>query len=313
MQYLVSILIPTYNRAALLKRAIESALMQKYENIEVIISDNYSTDATKTVVSKFNDARIKYFVNKQNFGAILNWRLSLQRAKGELSVILCDDDYFLDEQYIDNAVKLFKKYDGVYLVITDCVSGRLDTDHRTYLGLNEYVNGLTFFRNFWTKNFKIPVISNVFKTSKALELDSFKDSEILYSDIELWLKLMLVGDVGYIAFPSVYYDFHGENIVSNLSKYQLIKNARFIKNIRLFMENNECDSALIKDWTSKFVIKYILFISSVNNLRIDLKLYKDILREAGCRYHFTGVLSLILRTIIKDVKRNLSKLKRRKR
>jgi len=132
MQYLVSILIPTYNRANLLKRAIESALKQSYDNIEIIVSDNCSTDDTKEVVSKFMDNRIRYFRNERNLGPILNWRLSLKIAKGYLSVILSDDDYFLDEQYIENVVKLFNRYHSVNLVITDCVLGKTNKEHRTH-------------------------------------------------------------------------------------------------------------------------------------------------------------------------------------
>lgn len=285
-RYLVSILIPTYNRAALLKRAVESALKQNYGNIEIVISDNCSSDDTEEIISKFSDDRIRYFANQKNIGPILNWRLSLKRAMGGLSIILCDDDFFLDEQYIEKAVKLFIKYPSMNLVITDCVLGRPDNKHITHLGLNESVSGVTFFRNFWTRNFSIPVISNVFKTSKALELDPFTDGEILYSDIELWLKLMLVGDVGYINSPSVYYNFHGENIVTTLSRQQLCNNARFIKNIRVFMEECGHDFAFIESWSCDFVNRYMRFIASVNNVLIDWELYKDILRKAGCPYNY---------------------------
>jgi len=311
MQYLVSILIPTYNRASFLKRAIESALKQSYWNIEIVISDNCSTDNTKEIVSRFNDNRIIYFRNEKNFGPILNWRLSLERAKGDLCVILCDDDYFLDDHYIEKAVKLFNKYNSINLVITDCVLGRPDCERRTYLRLNEYINGLTFFKNFWTKNFGIPIISNVFKRSKALELEAFKDNEILYSDIELWLKLMLVGDVGYINSSCVYYNFHDGNIVTNLSKEQLVRNAKFIKNIRMFMEKNKYDSTFIKNWTYKFVNRYILFISAVNHLKINLELYKDVLDAANSRYNYKFFLGLTLNRIISGIKGKIARLIRK--
>lgn len=280
-KYLVSIIIPTYNRADLLGKAISSALKQSWNNIEIVVSDNCSDDNTKEIVSTFNDKRIKYSVNEENIGPILNWRAALKKANGQLSIILSDDDYFIDERYIENSVNLFNKYDSVNLVITDCVLGRGKNTEETRLNLSERVDGRTFFYNFWTGNFNIPVISNVFRTSKALELDPFSDNQILYSDIELWLKLMLVGDVGYIRSPSVYYNFHGENIVTNLSRQQLVINARFIRNICDFMEENKYSSTFIKDWAYKFIRKYILFISSINDLKNKDQLHKDILHEAG--------------------------------
>jgi len=52
---LVSIIIPTYNRANYLEKAIESVLKQTYENIEIIVSDNASTDNTMEVMQKYKD------------------------------------------------------------------------------------------------------------------------------------------------------------------------------------------------------------------------------------------------------------------
>jgi glycosyltransferase involved in cell wall biosynthesis len=307
---LVSILIPTYNRSTLLKRAVKSALKQSYENIEIIISDNCCTDNTQEVISIFNESKkIKYFRNEKNIGSILNWRLALERAKGDFSIILCDDDYFLDERYIENAVKLFNKYNSINLVITDCVLGRSNSEHRTHLGLSECVNGLTFFRNFWSKNFSIPVISNVFKTSQALELDPFKDSDILYSDIALWLKLMLLGDVGYISSSSVYYYFHEYNIVTNLSWSQLIKNAKFIRNIKNFMIENKYDIYFIESWANKFVNRYIYFISGVKNLRfVSYDTYKSILNESGCSYSYIEFLHYIFNRVIRSIKSKIGGL-----
>lgn len=54
---LVSIIIPTYNRAELLKRAIESALAQTYKNIQIIVVDDASEDNTPEVVQSFKDSR----------------------------------------------------------------------------------------------------------------------------------------------------------------------------------------------------------------------------------------------------------------
>ncbi len=242
----------------------------------------------------------------------MNWRLSLERAKGDLAVILCDDDYFLDELYLETAVKMFNKYNSVDLVITDCVLGKPNGDHRTYLGLNEYVNGFTFFKNFWSRNFYIPVISNIFKTSKALELCPFEDNEIFYSDIELWLKLLLVGDVGYLNSASVFYNFHNENIVTNLSKQQLIKNAKFIKNIRTLLEKNSSyDAAFIRSWTWGLINRYIMFIAGANKLKIDYQLYKDICTIVNYDCNYLNYLMLIQNKIIRGAKRRLlSQLKK---
>ena len=76
---LVTIGIPTYNRADSLSEAIHSAINQSYQNIEVIISDNASTDNTKTICTQIEskDNRIKYVRQKKNIGSVNNFNAVL--------------------------------------------------------------------------------------------------------------------------------------------------------------------------------------------------------------------------------------------
>jgi glycosyltransferase involved in cell wall biosynthesis len=98
----VSIGIPTYNRAGLLKRSIESALNQDYPNIEVLISDNASTDETMDICRFYCDklgSLVKYFRQSANCGATANFSKVLQMASGEFFMWLGDDDW-LDISYV---------------------------------------------------------------------------------------------------------------------------------------------------------------------------------------------------------------------
>jgi glycosyltransferase involved in cell wall biosynthesis len=70
-QPLVTIAMPTYNRAdGFLKQALQSAVSQTYANIEIIVSDNCSTDNTESVVKEMKDPRIRYFKHSENMGAL---------------------------------------------------------------------------------------------------------------------------------------------------------------------------------------------------------------------------------------------------
>ncbi len=92
---LVSILIPTYNRAALLKEAIESARAQTHLDIEIIVLDDASPDDTAVVVAEFEfDERVRYVRHARNLGIVGNWRAGLQLARGEFFCFLHDDDTF---------------------------------------------------------------------------------------------------------------------------------------------------------------------------------------------------------------------------
>jgi glycosyltransferase involved in cell wall biosynthesis len=93
---LVSIGLPTYNRAATLGRAIESALDQDYQNIELLISDNASTDETEAICLGA--------AQQTNQGAIANFREVLRQSGGEFFMWLADDDW-LDPSYLSTCVE----------------------------------------------------------------------------------------------------------------------------------------------------------------------------------------------------------------
>jgi glycosyltransferase involved in cell wall biosynthesis len=98
---LVTIGIPTYNRAKLLPRAVESALAQDYGPIDIVISDNASTDGTAEVCRELaaRDERIRCMRHASNCGASANFRAVLQAARGELFMWLGDDDW-IDHHYV---------------------------------------------------------------------------------------------------------------------------------------------------------------------------------------------------------------------
>lgn len=105
-QPLVSIGIPTYNRASLLKRSIESALNQDYKNIEILISDNASTDETESVCLFYSDkdTRLKYYRQPKNRGPAENFTEVLERSSGLFFMWLGDDDW-IDVAYVSSCVQ----------------------------------------------------------------------------------------------------------------------------------------------------------------------------------------------------------------
>lgn len=94
---LVTVYMPTYNRVALLQRAVESVLSQDYRNIELIVVDDNSTDGTHEYLAKMadEDPRFKYFINEKNSGACVSRNKAIFAAKGKFITGLDDDDYFL--------------------------------------------------------------------------------------------------------------------------------------------------------------------------------------------------------------------------
>ena len=108
---LISVIITTFNRKTLLKKAIESVINQTYKNLEIIIADNHSTDGTEDLCNEFTkkDARIKYFRHKKNLGMTINTNFAHTKTTGEYLHVLCDDDW-LDLDFIEICYNEFKKH-----------------------------------------------------------------------------------------------------------------------------------------------------------------------------------------------------------
>ena len=100
---LVSICIPTYNNAAMLREAIASALAQTYRSIEVIVSDNASTDDTASVVATIRDSRLRCSRNTTNLGMVANFRCALAESRGRYVCLLSSDD-LMDPGFVEWAV-----------------------------------------------------------------------------------------------------------------------------------------------------------------------------------------------------------------
>lgn len=124
---LVSIYVPTYNRIELLRRALLSVLSQSYQNIEVIVVDDNSTDGTQAFLTEMatSDARVKPILKQQNSGACISRNLAIESATGEFITGLDDDDYFLPSRiaYFVDHRHLLNKYIFLYthfLTLTKC-------------------------------------------------------------------------------------------------------------------------------------------------------------------------------------------------
>lgn len=94
----VSVIIPTYNRAHLLGRAIQSVLAQTYEDFEIIVVDDASTDVTEQVVKSFADDRINYIRHQKNKGGSSARNTGIKAAKGEFIAFLDSDDEWVPKK-----------------------------------------------------------------------------------------------------------------------------------------------------------------------------------------------------------------------
>ncbi len=87
-----SIVVPTRNRAHLLRHAVQSALAQTYDDFEIVISNNDSSDNTDEVARSFADPRVRYVQTDRTLPMSIHWEFALEHAQGLYVTFLCDDD-----------------------------------------------------------------------------------------------------------------------------------------------------------------------------------------------------------------------------
>ncbi|MBN2816757.1 MAG: glycosyltransferase family 2 protein [Campylobacterales bacterium] len=297
MAPMISILIPTYNREKDVEKAVLSCLLQDYQNIEIIVTDNSDNSATEKIIKKINSDKVRYYKNSKNIGPILNWRKAFEYSSGDWVLILPDDDYLINPFYLSDCVQIISE-EKVDLIITDCILG-----YPTYnlIGKSNNIgikSSKDVLETFWQTS-HIPTIANLFSKDVVKGLEFFYSNSILYSDIELWLKIL--NKSKYVYFynvPSVYYTFHEQNIVKTMQIDSLISNAIFIVSI---FKNNPLMEKL-------YMQRYCLFVASIYpNYGYDLvvKLSKEY--KLGTLWLLTTISTLNLRKVKKVIKWILKK------
>lgn len=100
---LISIIIPVYNAESYIKKCIDSILSQKYNNFEIIIVDDGSTDSSLSIIKKYETKNIK-IVSKQNEGVSIARNTGLEKATGKY-VFFVDSDDYLEKDCLESAIK----------------------------------------------------------------------------------------------------------------------------------------------------------------------------------------------------------------
>lgn len=104
MNDLVSIIMPSYNTAQYIAETIQSVINQTYQNWELIIVDDCSTDNTDIVIGEIKDPRIRYIKNEKNSGAAVSRNRALREANGRWVAFLDSDDLWKPEKLENRSV-----------------------------------------------------------------------------------------------------------------------------------------------------------------------------------------------------------------
>lgn len=182
---LVSVIVPTYNRAALLQQTVESVLAQTYPNIELIVVDDGSTDETPEMLKQYAGRLVH--IRKQNEGGTAARNTGIQAVHGEYLNFLDHDDIFLPTK-IERQVEILNARPEVGLV--HCGYYRMDKDGR-------YIDIVNFLPE---GDVRRVIVLGCFCWSGAplirrecIDKVGVFDESVWSSDADMWLKIAIAG------------------------------------------------------------------------------------------------------------------------
>ena len=199
-EVMVSVVIPTYNRARLVGKAIESVLRQSYGNYEVIVVDDGSADDTMAVVQQ-NYPQVRY-IYKENGGAASARNIGIAEARGELVAFLDADDAWYENK-LEKQVELMAADQSVPLCFTDwreVKDGRVWHESGVHWGHGFRPDGDYTYHNM-VNGFKMLPSCTMVRKELLLKHGLFNEELPLCEDWDLFLKISTEGDIAYIDTP----------------------------------------------------------------------------------------------------------------
>ncbi|MDC7286907.1 glycosyltransferase [Blautia schinkii] len=180
MSHLVSIIMPSYNTAQYIAETIQWVINQTYQNWELIIVDDCSTDDTDIVVEKIKDPRIKYIKNERNSGAAVSRNRALRIANGRWVAFLDSDDLWKPEK-LEKQIRFMTKK-KCYFSYTDYEE--IDADGNK---TNVIVTGPKVITKTGMFNYCWPGCLTVMYDRKKIGLIQIEDIK-KNNDYAMWLK-----------------------------------------------------------------------------------------------------------------------------
>jgi glycosyltransferase involved in cell wall biosynthesis len=277
----VTIGLPTFNRAILLKRAIEQVLSQTFTDFEFIIYNDGSIDETVNVVKSFNDSRI-IFIDEINKGLPQPLNIILELARGEYIIILHDHDKF-NPQLIEKSVNALDENPSAGFVLQACAW--INSDEVT--GYQEFILDLPLINEgrifgedllLKTNGFSSPIHACCMVRRNAYEkVGKYYDEKFgWYTDVDLWLRLLK--DFKFIYFPEVLFVFTGreQNHLLNKKVWQVSKwqHDIFLENTIRYFESDAQKYVVQKKISEKIKKSNLLNLIAVL-VSNDLDLLKE--------------------------------------
>lgn len=202
---LVSVCIPTYNNKDYIDETLKCVLNQTHRNIEVIITDDCSTDGTVEIINNYIDPRIKIHENSTNIGLLSNFTKALSYASGKYLMLLCADDG-IELDAVEKGVNVLESEENNDIVIVNTYIKIINNQGRT-LHTKKFIFGSGRISSYWGIRSNLLCGTNIIgevngsmfrkEAYEKITEPKIKNGNKWTVDLDLKFELFLVGN-GYI-------------------------------------------------------------------------------------------------------------------
>ncbi len=211
---LVSVVVPTLNGERYLTECVESALAQSLTDLEIVVTDDGSTDRTSVALARFRDPRLRVLAAAPSAGAAANWNRGLRAARGRYVKVLCQDDRLHPDCLREQAAALAAAPSSVLCASARRIvsaSGkvllpRVGGEPDARIGRDEVI------RRCLRRGTNVlgEPSGLLLDRAAALRVGGFRAAGYV-TDLDMWLRLLACGDAVLLARPLVDFRVHEQS------------------------------------------------------------------------------------------------------
>lgn len=198
---LVSVITCVYNGERFLKETIDSIINQTYEDMEIIIVDDASTDESRAIIESYSDPRIKTVFKEKNENLCYAFGIALEQVTGEYCAILGHDDVWMPNK-TERQINYMEAHRECVLCFTRCNiidqnSKKINEQHELFSVFNSYSYKTRHqhMEALYTMGNYLCGPSVIVRTKELKKLGGYDYSSLQYQDYDLWLRLLVEGEL----------------------------------------------------------------------------------------------------------------------
>lgn len=287
----VSVIIPTYNRANFIGETIQSVLDQTFQDFEIIVVDDGSTDNTKEIIESFikKSGKIKYLYEKNSGTCAAPRNVGFYNSTGKYLCFLDSDDLWLPEK-LQKQIDFFKNSGNEKLGFIDCgtlIINEHGKEIKNNYNFPKYQGNV--YKDFLKYNFVLSPGSVLIKRSVLENIGLFDENLPSAEDWELWIRISKKYEFASLKEPLFKYRVHINNLTSAVAK----RGAESL-GIYVFQKYKEEFRINCPDYYYQKIREIAGFYCKSNNISLGKKLFKEamVLNKKDLRNYVHYFLSL---------------------